>query len=139
MALTYTAEEFDRKIKYYFRDCEESRMVFPDEAGMLNFLDIGDDEYEELKQHEEFGKTLLWARRRRTSWLERHMVTNPRSAAGCMNALKQEKNGGYADRAGTGRKESKLIVQLEGFSGFKNVNKPAEPPKKEAAKCSKKK
>ena len=34
-------------------------------------------------------------------------------ATGCMNALKQEKNGGYADKAGAGA-EKRLVIRLEG-------------------------
>lgn len=112
MDFTYTLEEFEKKVKYYFHDCEDTRQVFPDEAGMLNFLDIEDEEYEELKQTEGYDKIIRWAKRRRTSWLERQMVVNNRAANGCMNALKQEKNGGYSDRP-VERKDRKLIVKLD--------------------------
>lgn len=108
----YTVEAFDKAVKYYFHDCEETRNVFPDEAGMLNLLDIEDDEYEELKNTPGYDKIIRWARRRRTSWLERQMVMNNRAANGCMNALKQEKNGGYADRPAE-NKQKKLIVKLD--------------------------
>lgn len=113
---TYGLEEFEKKVKFYFKDCEETRNVFPDEAGMLNFLDIEDDEYEALKQMEGYNKVIRWAKRRRTSWLERQMVINNRAANGCMNALKQEKNGGYSDRP-VEKKEQRLIVKLEGLEG----------------------
>ena len=112
MEFTYTVEDFEKKIKFYFHDCEDTRNVFPDEAGMLNFLDIEDEEYEELKQTEGYDKIIRWAKRRRTSWLERQMVVNNRAANGCMNALKQEKNGGYSDRP-VERKDRKLIVKLD--------------------------
>ena len=112
MAFTYTVEDFEKKVKYYFKDAEETRNVFPDEAGMLDFLDIEDDEYAELKVTPGYDKICRWARRRRTSWLERQMVTNNKAANGCMNALKQEKNGGYSDRP-VERKDRQLIVKLD--------------------------
>lgn len=46
-------------------------------------------------------------------WLENQMVTESGRATGCMNALKQEKNGGYADKAGAGS-EKRLVIRLEG-------------------------
>lgn len=119
MTPTYTPEEFEKKVRYYFKDCEETRGVFPDESGMLNFLDIEDDEYDELKKTPGYDKTIRWAKRRRTSWLERQMVVNNKAAMGCMNALKQEKNGGYSDRGQQQNTERKLIVKLEGMEDFK--------------------
>lgn len=111
MKPTYSVEEFDKAVKYYFKDCEETRNVFPDEAGMLNLLDIEDEEFEALKGMEGYSRVIRWAKRRRTSWLERHMVESNRAANGCMNALKQEKNGGYSDRPQE-KKGKQLIVKL---------------------------
>lgn len=115
MDWTYTVDEFKQKIMFYFRDCEEVRLVFPDEAGMLNYLDIEDEEYEALKSEPGYDKLIRWARRRRTSWLERAMVNNAKSTTGCMNALKQEKNGGYSEKPET-KKERQLIVKIEGVT-----------------------
>ncbi|MBP5317016.1 MAG: hypothetical protein J6Y83_04860 [Bacteroidales bacterium] len=115
MDYTYTVDEFKAKMLVYFRDCEEKRLVFPDEAGMLNFLDIEDEEYEALKTEPGYDKLIRWARRRRTSWLERRLVEGGKNSAGCMNALKQEKNGGYSEKA-EGPKERKLIVKIEGVT-----------------------
>lgn len=117
MEATYTPEEFRNKILLYFKDCEERRLVFPDEAGMLNTLDIDDEEYEALKDIPEYAKMIRWARRRRTSWLERAMVMGTKAASGCMNALKQEKNGGYSEKT-EGPKEKRLIVKIEGVTGI---------------------
>ena len=114
MDFTYTPEECDKKVKYYFKDCEETRKVFPDEAGMLNYLDIDDEEYEEMKVHDDYKKIFRWAMRRRRSWLERAMVSDNKKANGSMNALKQPQNGGYSDRP-IENKERKLIVKLEGL------------------------
>lgn len=116
---TYTPEEFATKVKYYHKDCEETREVFPDEAGLLNYLNIEDAEYESLKKKEEYAGIIRWAKRRRESWLTRMMVVNNKAAIGCMNALKQEKNGGYSDRGQQTSTERKLIVKLEGMEDFK--------------------
>lgn len=116
MEFSIALDEFDRKVKRYFYDCEEKRNVFPDEGGMLNFLEIEDEEYEAMKTTEGFDKIIRWAKRRRTSWLEREMVRNKAAATGCMNALKQEKNGGYTDRPQDKKQDRKLIVRLEGVT-----------------------
>lgn len=115
MDFTYTVEEMRAKILYYFRDCEETRLVFPDEAGMLNYLDIEDDEYEEMKKTPGYDKLIRWARRRRTSWLERALVSGGKNSAGCMNALKQEKNGGYSEKPEP-KKDRQIIVKIEGVT-----------------------
>ena len=65
--MKYTPEQLDIKVKQYFKHCEENLFVFPDESGMLNFLDVEDDEYEEMKELEGYRKVLRWARRRRMS------------------------------------------------------------------------
>lgn len=118
MTPKYTPEEFEKRVRLYHRDCEETKNVFPDEAGLLNFLDIEDDEYNELRSDKRYARAILWAKRRRTSWLERQMVVNNKAAMGCMNALKQEKNGGYSDRGQQVNTERKLIVKLEGMEDF---------------------
>lgn len=123
-APSYTPEDFKKKVMIYHRDCEETRLEFPDEAGLLNFLNISDEEYEELKNNPDYAPIIRWARRRRTSWLERMMVTGKKGAVGCMNALKQEKNGGYADKP-EGPRERKIIVKMEGVTeiGGKELKK----------------
>ena len=39
---------------------------------------------------------------------------NVPEARQAMNALKQEKNGGYADRTAAGSREQKLVIELKG-------------------------
>lgn len=109
---TYSVEEFGKRVRFYFQDCEETRGVFPDESGMLNALDIEDTEYETLKKTEGYDKILRWAMRRRKSWLERKMVTDSRAANGCKAALMQMNNGGYSDKPAE-RPDRKLIVKLD--------------------------
>jgi len=57
------------------------------------------------------------AKDRRESWLVRKMAADPKAANGCMNALKQEANGGYMDRAG-GSGEITLKVKSDGVGGM---------------------
>ena len=45
------------------------------------------------------------------------MAADPKAANGCMNALKQEANGGYMDRAG-GSGEITLKVKSDGVGGM---------------------
>ena len=112
MTYTYTPEELDKKVKSYFFEVEERKNSFPDEAGMLNYLDITDEEYEALKADEKYERTFRFALRRRKSWLERQMVADNKKATGCMNALKQPQNGGYTDKPSE-NKDRKIIVKLE--------------------------
>ena len=51
---------------------------------------------------------------RSNDWLENHMVTDGRCANGCMNALKQEKNGGYADRSAPEKKQKRFSIVMQG-------------------------
>lgn len=115
MTYTYTPEEFEKKVKEYIFDVEEKRNTFPDEAGMLNYLDIEDEEYEAMQNDKDYKPILRFARRRRTSWLERAMVSDNKKATGCLNALKQEKNGGYQDKPSE-NKDRKIVVRLEGIA-----------------------
>ena len=62
MEPSLSPEEFEKRVKFYFRDCEESRKVFPDEAGMINYIFQGTDcededaEFEELKTTEGYAQ-----------------------------------------------------------------------------------
>lgn len=57
-----------------------------------------------------------YAKARRESWLVRKMVAEPKVAAGCMNALKQKKNGGYTDRP-IDSGEKTLNINIGGVGG----------------------
>ena len=59
------------------------------------------------------GESIARAKLRRESWLVQRMTGEPKLAQGCLNALKQAKNGGYTDRpVDDGQKT--LVVKLEG-------------------------
>lgn len=107
------AAELRERIQEYFNDREAERR-FPTEAGLLLALDITEDKYEKLLEDKVFRAEFDRARLARMDWLENQMVTESGRASGCMNALKQEKNGGYLDKAAQGSREQKLIICLEG-------------------------
>lgn len=107
----------------YFGSCESSG-TFPDYAGMLLYLGMTEKEANKLQSedhadHEKYRKLFDDARLRRESWLSRRMVTEPKVANGCMNALKQEKNGGYIDKQKDSGGETKLTINLVGVGGDK--------------------
>lgn len=103
----------ERIDEYFSRRTDEGR--FPTEAGMLLFLELGEEEYEKMQRERLFRREFERARLARMDWLENQMVTESGRASGCMNALKQEKNGGYADRAAQqGGREQKLVICLSG-------------------------
>lgn len=105
--------ELRGKIDGYFAE-RTAQGRFPTEAGMLLTLDIGEEEYERLRREKAYAKEFERARLARMDWLENQMVTEGGKATGCMNALKQEKNGGYADKANQASREQKLVIELKG-------------------------
>lgn len=105
----------------YFNDCEEHD-IFPDYAGMLLKLQMQPEDAlalqdEENDNYAEYRRIFNNAKLGRESWLSRHMVADNKKAAGCMNALKQEQNGGYLDRP-TGKEKQSIIVRMEGAGGI---------------------
>ena len=109
---TQRAAEMRGEIDRYFAQ-RRAEGRFPTEAGMLLALDLSEEEYKKLSEARLFKKEFDRARLARNDWLENQMVTESGRASGCMNALKQEKNGGYADKAGQGA-EKRLVIRLEG-------------------------
>ena len=107
-----TAQQLRERIERYF-SLREAEGRFPTEAGMLLELGMSEAEYAERMEDGRYRPELERARRRRMDWLENQMVTESGRATGCMNALKQENNGGYADKAGAGA-EKRLVIRLEG-------------------------
>ena len=110
---TERAREFRKGIDEYF-DERTARGRFPTEAGMLLALGLSEERYAALRRERIFAREFERARLARMDWLENQMVTEGGKASGCMNALKQEKNGGYADRAAAGSREQKLVIELKG-------------------------
>ncbi len=110
---TERARELRKGIDEYF-DERTARGRFPTEAGMLLALGLSEERYAALRRERIFAREFERARLARMDWLENQMVTEGGKASGCMNALKQEKNGGYADRAAAGSREQKLVIELKG-------------------------
>lgn len=109
-------DEFTGICNQYFEDCER-KQVFPDEAGMKLALKLTSKKFKEYEDDEEFADFLDECKLRRESWLSRRMVESKAAANGCMNALKQEKNGGYSEKAPEPVKERKITVKVLGFEG----------------------
>ena len=110
---TERARELRKGIDEYF-DERTARGRFPTEAGMLLALGLSEERYAALRRERIFAREFERARLARMDWLENQMVTEGGKASGYMNALKQEKNGGYADRAAAGSREQKLVIELKG-------------------------
>lgn len=105
----------------YFDDCEEAK-VFPDFAGMKQELQLRNSDIERLTDEknpraQEYRDIFDEAKDRRESWLVRKMASDPKAANGCMNALKQEANGGYMDKAGSSG-EVTLKIKSDGVGGM---------------------
>lgn len=99
-----TPEDFGRRVDEYFSSCEEDN-IFPDYAGLRVFLNLSQDRIDQLCKADytgedsiKYSKILLRARDRRESWLARTATSQPKVAQGCLNALKQQANGGWIDR-----------------------------------------
>ena len=110
-----TPEQLRAAIDNYFT-ANEKKGEFPDYMGMLVYLgNAEDDEVEALcAENEEIRKLFSYAQKRRESYLIRKMTTDSRQATGCMNALKQAKNGGYSDKQQK-KEERKLIIDFRGI------------------------
>lgn len=120
-----SAFDFETAVNKYMKKCRDEN-VFPDIAGMRLFLGVsqqtidryctGDDE-----EAVRFRNIMDSTKDERQSWLERFMVSNPKAANGCMNALKQPHNGGYFDRpVDTSEKTLTIIVNnVGGEQAFK--------------------
>lgn len=112
--------DFRKKVDEYFVECNELG-VFPDEKGMYVFMNIFEEDIEPLISEDnpdadEYLRILKLARYRRESWLSRNMVADNKMASGCMNALKQEQNGGYTDRPISDKKQRVEVVLPGGMT-----------------------
>ena len=92
----YTPEEFDNYVRAYHKQVENSG-EFPDLAGLKNAMDIEDDEYTAMSEDPAFHKTILWARCRRESYLNR-LATTAKNTNGIKMLLAQPENGGYVEK-----------------------------------------
>lgn len=115
----YTAEEFAKAVQAYIDDSED-KGYFPDEAGLILWLKIGETTYREYGEREGFREVVARARLLRESWLTRKMTAEPKLAQGCLNNLKQPKNGGYIDKPqNDGPRELTINLVGVGSDAFK--------------------
>lgn len=108
-------------VEKYFAMCEEEG-IFPDFAGMKGFLKLSKQDIDEMiskdnPDHADYQYIFEVAQDRRESWLARKMVTEPKVATGCMNALKQEKNGGYMDKSAD-KPLQPIKIEIAGVGGM---------------------
>lgn len=118
-----TAEELKLAVDEYFLKCEEEA-VFPDYAGMRLHLGISESTITKYQNGDtEFNKACREiferAQDKRESWLVRKMTSDNKAAQGCLNALKQAKNGGYIDRPQNEGGEMKITINVAGVGGEK--------------------
>lgn len=117
-----TPQELKKKMAEYFQYCQdEMGGVFPDEAGMRIFLDIGHASYRSYLDDPEYERVFDWAQDMRECWASRRLADDPRSAQAYLNILKQPSNGGWVDRrTDTGTKELEIkVAGVGGVDAFK--------------------
>jgi len=107
-----------KSIQQYFEDCERDN-ICPDEAGMMLTLDIVGDEIEKLvgddnPEAEGYRRAFKQAELLRESWMVRHAAENPRASSAMAMMLKQDKNGGYIDKAKS-EKGTTIKIKTEGL------------------------
>lgn len=109
------ADELKKKMQEYFNVCDEDE-VFPDEAGMRIFLDLGHESYRSYLEDTAYEKVFDWAQDMRESWAARRLAAEPRNAQAFLNILKQTANGGWVDRK-TDNGDKTLSIKIAGVGG----------------------
>lgn len=108
-----TAADLRKAVDKYFAE-NEAKGEFPDYAGMKIFLGLrAEKTIREYCKDPEYEEIFEEAKLRRESFLVRRMTKDNKLAQGCLNALKQEANGGYTDRP-VDNTERKLVIELKG-------------------------
>ena len=110
---TYSPDEFWLKVQQYHKFCEAQKGEFPDLAGLKNFLDVDDDEYNAYTADDDYKKYCRWAMRRRESWLNREALKG-KNAIGIKMLLAQPENGGYVEKP-VDKTPRKMEVVLRGM------------------------
>ena len=110
-----SADELKEKMQEYFTDCDVDG-VFPDEAGMRIYLDLGHESYRSYMDDKDYEKVFDWAMDMRESWAARRLAAEPRSAQAFLNILKQTSNGGWVDRK-TDKGDNTLSLKIAGVGG----------------------
>ena len=108
-----TAEALRKAVDKYFAE-NEANNEFPDYAGMLLYLGISDRTVRQYSaDNPDYAEIFDEAKLHRESFLVRRMTKDNKLAQGCLNALKQEANGGYTDKP-VDNTERKLVIELKG-------------------------
>lgn len=122
-----TPEQLAIGIEEFFAQREKVNQ-FPDLPGMRIHLGISQEDLEKMcngntPEARKCRALLEAAKDKRTSWLVRRMVAEPKTAQGCQNALKQPENGGYIDRPVADSGDKTLTINLIGIPGGENAFK----------------
>jgi len=108
-------------IKVYHSIMEKKKGQFPGLSGLLIYLDISDEEYEEMLEKPCFAKWFTYAKRRRSQYLENMSLADPRTATACKLLLSQPENGAYGDKAPE-KKPKMMTVTLRGIEDDNSAN-----------------
>jgi triphosphoribosyl-dephospho-CoA synthetase len=95
-----TVEEFDKEIESYFKTCQEEG-IFPDEAGLILFLGLEQEEYRRLREGKRgkgYAAAISRARLRRESIIVRELYNTEKAATGKIFVARQPENGGLTDK-----------------------------------------
>ena len=122
---TYTPDEFFTKVKMYHKTVENSG-DFPDLAGLKNFLDIEDEEYDRMCEDPDYHKAIRWSRRRRESFLNR-LATTAKNINGIKILLAQPENGGYVEKP-VDKTPRKVVVTLRGMPDDDDMDSDLDDP-----------
>ena len=115
----YSEKEFENAVSAYIAHSEENN-YFPDEAGLILWLKIGETTYRDYSERDGYREIVARAKLYRESWLTRKMTAEPKLAQGCLNNLKQPKNGGYIDKPqDSGPRELTINLVGVGSEAFK--------------------
>ena len=111
-----TPEELKDRMRSYFTQCSEDGDVFPDEAGMRIFLELGHESYRSYMEDRDYELVFDWAQDMRESWAARNLAAQPRAAQAFLNILKQSSNGGWVDRK-TDKEDKVIEIRAAGVGG----------------------
>lgn len=110
-------EALKAKMTEYFDLCRENGEVFPDEAGMRIFLELGHESYRSYMEDRDYELVFDWAQDMRESWAARNLAAQPRAAQAFLNILKQASNGGWVDRK-TDKEDKVIEIRAAGVGGM---------------------
>lgn len=125
-----TVDDYRRALRAYHAAQEamnDGEGVIPDLAGFAVYIGMRKRDLIALSQGEdEFAMglrdVLEESKDMRESWLVRKMTSDNKRAIGCMNALKQQDNGGYIDKP-VDSGERTLTINVAGIKGGANAFK----------------